>query len=109
MTRNTMKNDSKAQAGRDLRRRELLLDMGRLLQELSDLDLEDSGVPVHKEGARVKITRKDAYEGRLGTLIGRHGQVFWNVRLDRLGDEPMNKIIYKKPKFLEVLPEENSM
>jgi hypothetical protein len=33
-------------------------------------------------GQRVRIVRKDQYRGRTGIVLGRHGRLFWDVRLE---------------------------
>lgn len=35
-----------------------------------------------KAGSRVRVTRRDQYQGRIGVVLGRHGRLFWDVRLE---------------------------
>jgi hypothetical protein len=54
------------------------------------------------KGMRVRVTRNDQYRGRVGTLMGRHGRQFWDIRLDAL-DGGVAQVIYKKPDGFAVI------
>ena len=54
-------------------------------------------------GARVRITIRDQCYGRHGVLSLPHGSQFWNIRLDRLPTESMQRVIHKKPSSFVVL------
>jgi hypothetical protein len=55
--------------------------------------------PAEKKGARVgrrvRITVRDKYYGHCGTILGSHGWLFWDIRLDPL-DGGAPQVIYKK-------------
>jgi hypothetical protein len=48
-----------------------------------------------KVGQRVRITIRDKYYGRYGTIVSPHGTQFWDVRLDP-HDGGVTQVIYKK-------------
>lgn len=103
-------------------RRSILLSIAALLQrlaELNEVQKANQGEPPkteqnfqreetqsssggHREGARVRITRKDAYHNMTGTIIDQRGTTYWNVRLDQPGKKG-EMVIYKMPKHLLVL------
>ena len=56
------------------------------------------------EGDRVKILSSDKYHNRKGEVIGRHGKMFWNVRLDKTPKETMSQIIYRSDGNLQKIP-----
>lgn len=89
------------------RRQILLQQVQDLLQELADLDInddEEQAPPLeHGPGVRVRVTRRDKYHGRVGTITGRHGLKFWNVRLDPLPHEARGREIFKMPQYLAII------
>jgi hypothetical protein len=81
--------------------------MAKLLVELQALDLQDDAETPnsHRIGLRVRITRKDGYLNREGEIISPHGTKFWNVRLDKGPSDKMQIIIFKSPKYLQIIPD----
>jgi hypothetical protein len=55
-----------------------------------------------KVGQRVCVVRKDQYRGRTGVVLGRHGRLFWDVRLDASATQP-ECTIYKRESSLKVV------
>ena len=55
-----------------------------------------------REGARVVVTRRDVYRGRVGVVVSRRGRLYWNVRLDKKNGEA-GQVIYKKASGLRVI------
>ena len=53
-------------------------------------------------GQRVRITVRDQYYGRYGTLVDRRGTKFWHILMDAV-DGRVAHIIYKKDSSLEVV------
>ena len=59
-------------------------------------DGEPPGGPEEvKVGQRVRITIRDKYHGRCGTIVSPHGTHLWDIRLDPL-DGGVTQVIYKK-------------
>ena len=77
----------------------------RLTQQLVELALE-SDLPelVTLVGARVRITRRDQYYGRVGRVTGLRERraPAWYIELERKGTEPAVRI-WKHEKYLEEL------
>jgi hypothetical protein len=56
-----------------------------------------------QNGQRARITIKDRYRGRTGTIVNAHPRTnFWNIRLDPL-DGGVPQVIYKKGTSLDVI------
>jgi hypothetical protein len=53
-------------------------------------------------GQRVRVVRKDRYRGRTGVVLGRHGRLFWDVRLEATATHGASTI-YKKDASLCVI------
>jgi hypothetical protein len=53
-------------------------------------------------GHRVRVVRKDQYRGRVGVVLGRHGRLFWDVRLEA-NAQHKECTIYKREASLCVL------
>jgi hypothetical protein len=57
-----------------------------------------------KKGARVRVTIRDRYYGRTGTLMDRRGTMYWDLKLDPL-DGQVAQVIYKKQSSLILIDE----
>jgi hypothetical protein len=55
-------------------------------------------------GHRVRVVRKDQYRGRVGVVLGRHGRMFWDIRLEA-NAQHKECTIYKRGTSLCVLGE----
>jgi hypothetical protein len=55
-----------------------------------------------RTGARVLVKVQDCYYGRHGTVMGKKGNYFWNVKLDAVAGKPAC-VIYKKSTSLVVV------
>jgi hypothetical protein len=53
-------------------------------------------------GQHVRVVRKDQYRGRTGVVLGRHGRLFWDVRLDASATHK-ECTIYKRESSLSVV------
>jgi hypothetical protein len=53
-------------------------------------------------GARVVVKVRDRYYGRYGTVIGKKGNYFWDIKLDAAAEKPAC-VIYKKTASLIVV------
>lgn len=58
---------------------------------------ESKPKPILWKGDRVRITVSDKFFGRTGTLVGKRGEMYWDICLDQLPKETMTKMIYKMP------------
>jgi ribosomal protein L21E len=56
------------------------------------------------KGARVRVTIRDRYYGRTGTLLGRRGKLYWDFKIDPLDGE-VAKVIFKKQSSLTLINE----
>jgi hypothetical protein len=69
-----------------------------------DADVPTSGGTAELQvGYRVRVVRKDKYRGRTGVVLGRHGRLFWDVRLDACAGHG-ECTIYKKDASFCVIP-----
>jgi hypothetical protein len=96
------------------RAHQIIIEIAQLMEELTQLDLASQPplsmhplpTPTHrpfKRGDRVRISRRDKYYGRVGTITNRHGSIFWDILLDRTPRDPMAITIYKKETSLVLL------
>jgi hypothetical protein len=60
---------------------------------------DDAKRLVWKKGAKVRVTIRDRYVGRTGTLMGRRGEHYWDLKLDARDGE-CGRVIYKKQSSL---------
>jgi hypothetical protein len=63
---------------------------------------EETGQCEVRTGARVMVKVRDRYYGRHGTVMGKKGNYFWDVKLDAVAGKPAC-IIYKKGTSLVVV------
>jgi hypothetical protein len=89
----------------------------KMARQLRSLKAERSKVPadgptadvpsadqpeVVRVGSRVRVIRKDRYQGRAGVVLRRHGRLFWDVQLDATATQS-KCLIYKKDASLCVV------
>jgi hypothetical protein len=55
-----------------------------------------------RKGDRVRVTIRDRYYGQIGTLLGRHGRLYWDLKLDARDGE-CARVIYKKESSLSLV------
>ena len=93
-------------------RGDILREISRLIDRLAEMEVgaEDDD-PDDPElagglriGMRIRVTIKDKYYGRLGTVVGPHGPKFVDLMLDKGRYESKPPVIHKMPTSLEVLP-----
>jgi ribosomal protein L19 len=66
-------------------------------------EVPSAGVPEGvRVGSRVRVIRKDRYQGRTGVVLRRHGRLFWDVQLDATATQS-KCLIYKKDASLCVV------
>jgi hypothetical protein len=66
---------------------------------------ERRGEPIRsawRKGDRVRVTIRDRYYGQIGTLLGRHGRLYWDLKLDARDGE-CARVIYKKESSLSLV------
>jgi hypothetical protein len=57
-------------------------------------------------GQRVRVVRRDQYRGRTGVVLGRHGRLFWDVRLDANATQGASTIYKKEASLCVIAPAE---
>lgn len=55
-----------------------------------------------QKGALVRVIIRDKYYGRTGTLMGRRGTQYWDIKLDS-HDGECSRVIYKKQSSLQII------
>jgi hypothetical protein len=97
------------------RRRELLRQMDAIIHELQTLDLQDN-LPSHRsfqppapsftKGDRVRVisTRDPTWYQQTGTVQAPRGITYWNVLMDLRPGDTRRHLIYRTPKYLELVP-----
>ena len=93
-------------------RGDILREISRLIDKLADMEVgaedDDPDDPLLagglRIGMRIRVTIKDKYHGRLGTVVGPHGPLYVDLMLDKARYESKPPVIYKMPSSLQVLP-----
>jgi hypothetical protein len=64
------------------------------------------GMAEIRVGQRVQVVRKDQYHRRTGVVLGCHGRLFWDVRLDASATQGASAIYKKEASLCAIAPTE---